>query len=113
VTRSPVGPLRSNAESRQRLLAALQEVTEIARAEGKPFPEEAVAKTMAVLDSLPPETTSSMQRDIMAGRPSELEAQTGSVVRFGKKNAVPTPSHDAIYEELLPLEEQARCSRDR
>jgi 2-dehydropantoate 2-reductase len=111
VTRSPVGPLRSNAKSRERLLAALQEVTEIARAEGKPLREEALAKTMAVLDSLPPETTSSMQRDIMEGRPSELEAQTGAVVRFGEKTGVATPVHDAMYAELAPLERDARRRR--
>jgi len=44
----------------------------------------------------------------MAGRPSELGAQTGAVVRFGRKNGVPTPVHDAIYAELLPLERKAR-----
>jgi 2-dehydropantoate 2-reductase len=108
VTRLSVGSLRSAAESRARLIAALQEVTEIARAEKKPFREEAVAKTMAILDALPPETTSSMQRDIMAGRPSELESQTGAVVRFGKKMGVPTPIHDAIYAELWPMEQRAR-----
>ena len=49
-----------------------------------------------------------MQRDIVAGRPSELEAQTGAVVRFGRKTGVPTPIHDSIYAELLPLEQRAR-----
>jgi 2-dehydropantoate 2-reductase len=112
-TRLPVGALRSAPESRARLVAALDEVAEIARAEGKAFREGAVAKTLGILDGLPAETTSSMQRDIMGGRPSELEAQTGAVVRFGQKTGVPTPIHDAIYEELLPLERQARCGRDR
>jgi 2-dehydropantoate 2-reductase len=49
-----------------------------------------------------------MQRDIAAGRTSELEAQTGAVVRFGRKTGVPTPIHDSIYSELLPLEQRAR-----
>jgi len=108
VTRLPVGRLRSVPQVRARLVAALEEVTEIARAEGKVFREGAVAKTLAILDGLPAETTSSMQRDIMAGRPSELEAQTGAVVRFGRKTGVPTPIHDSIYAELLPLEQRAR-----
>jgi 2-dehydropantoate 2-reductase len=108
VTRLPVGQLRSAPELRARLVAALKEVTEIVRAEGKAFREGAVAKTLAILDGLPAETTSSMQRDIMAGRPSELEAQTGAVVRFGRKTGVPTPIHDSIYAELLPLEQRAR-----
>jgi 2-dehydropantoate 2-reductase len=108
VTRMPVGPLRSAPELRARLAGALEEVAQLARAEGKDLGPDSVSKTLQVLDGLPPDTTSSMQRDIMAGRPSELEAQTGAVVRFGRKNGVPTPVHDAIYAELLPLEKKGR-----
>jgi 2-dehydropantoate 2-reductase len=108
VTRLPVGPLRSTPELRGRLVQALHEIAEIARAEGSDLGAERVNKTLAILDGLPEESTSSMQRDIMAGRPSELEAQTGAVVRFGRKTGVPTPVHDSIYAELLPLEQRAR-----
>jgi 2-dehydropantoate 2-reductase len=110
VTQLPVGPLRSTPETRARLVRALSEVAGIARAQGSELGDENVNKTLAILDGLPEETTSSMQRDIMAGRPSELEAQTGAVVRFGRRTGVPTPVHDAIYAELLPLEERARGS---
>jgi 2-dehydropantoate 2-reductase len=108
VTRLPVGPLRIELEFRARLVAALQEVAGIARAAGGRLGDESIHKTLAILDGLPEETTSSMQRDIMASRPSELEAQTGAVLRFGRKTGVPTPVHDAIYAELLPLEQRAR-----
>ena len=108
VTRLPVGPIRSSPELRPRLVAALEEVAQIARAQGKNFDAETISKTLALLDGLPADTTSSMQRDIMAGRPSELEAQTGAVVRFGQKVGIATPVHDAIYAELLPLEKRAR-----
>ncbi len=110
VTRLPVGPIRSDPQLRARLEAALYEVAMIARKEGSDLSQQRIDKTLAILDGLPPETTSSMQRDIMAGRPSELEAQTGAVVRFGRKTAVPTPVHDATYAELLPLERRARAS---
>jgi 2-dehydropantoate 2-reductase len=108
VTQLPIGPLRTVPESRGRLVQALREVTEIARAEGKDLGADGLNKALALLDALPADTTSSMQRDIMAGRPSELEAQTGAVVRFGRKTNVPTPVHDSIYGELLPLEQRAR-----
>jgi 2-dehydropantoate 2-reductase len=108
VTRLPIGPIRSSPELRARLVTALEEVTQIARAHGKDLNAETISKTLATLDAQPAETTSSMQRDIMAGRPSELEAQTGAVVRFARKMGVPTPEHDAIYAELLPLEQRAR-----
>src|SRR5438067_8037008 len=108
VTQLPVGPLRAAPELRACLVQALKEVAEIARAEGSHLGADSANKTLAILDALPADTTSSMQRDIMAGRPSELEAQTGAVVRFGKKAGVPTPVHDSIYAELLPLEQKAR-----
>jgi 2-dehydropantoate 2-reductase len=108
LTQLPIGPIRSTADLRARLAAGLEEVAEIARAEGKDFGAESVARTLAILDRLPEDTTSSMQRDITAGRPSELEAQSGAIVRLGRKTGVPTPAHDAIYAELLPLERRAR-----
>jgi 2-dehydropantoate 2-reductase len=109
VTRLSIGPIRSSPQLRARLVVALEEVAQIARAHGKDINAETISKTLAMVDAQPAETTSSMQRDIMAGRPSELEAQTGAVVRLGRKAGVPTPAHDAIYRELLPLEERARC----
>ena len=49
-----------------------------------------------------------MQRDLMAGRPSELEAQNGAVVRLGRDAGVETRLHSFIYSSLLPQELQAR-----
>ena len=49
-----------------------------------------------------------MQRDVMAGRPSELEAQTGAVVRLGRELGVATPVNDFLYAALAPQEARAR-----
>jgi 2-dehydropantoate 2-reductase len=57
---------------------------------------------------LPPDTIPSMQRDIMEGRPSELEAQNGAIVNMGLVYGVPTPVHTYIYHSLLPQENLAR-----
>jgi 2-dehydropantoate 2-reductase len=108
VTRLAVGAIRTDPELRIRLVQALREVAEIARVRDSDLGPEGMKKTLDILDGLPADSTSSMQRDIMAGRPSELEAQTGAVVRFGRESAVPTPVHDEIYAELLPLEQHAR-----
>jgi 2-dehydropantoate 2-reductase len=43
-----------------------------------------------------------MHCDIVAGRPLELEALTGAVVRSGKDAGVPTPINDVIYAMLKP-----------
>ena len=49
-----------------------------------------------------------MQRDVMAGRPSELESQNGAVVRLGQEVGVATPLHAFLYHSLTPLELRAR-----
>ena len=64
--------------------------------------------TLAELAQFPPGGTNSMQRDLMSGRPSELEALAGAVVRLGQALCVPTPVNTVLYHSLLPLELQAR-----
>ena len=87
---------------------ALEEIYTVATRSLVALPADTVAKTLAFIDGLPPDGTASMQRDIMEGRPSELEAQVGAVVRLGEQLDVPVPAHRRIYEALLPLELRAR-----
>jgi len=108
VTRAPIGALRSLPPTRGMLEDAMREIIAVAHARDIALPEETVGETMAFIDSLPQEGTASMQRDVMAGRPSELEAQNGAVVRLGQGVEVPTPLHAFIYRSLLPQELQAR-----
>ena len=108
ITRTPLGVWRSLPETRQMAESALQEITIVAQARDITLPENAMPMTMNIYDSLPPDITSSMQRDIAEGRPSELEAQIGAVVRFGKDADVATPLHRLIYNSLLPMELRAR-----
>jgi 2-dehydropantoate 2-reductase len=63
---------------------------------------------LAQMDGIPAGTIASMQRDIMDGKPSELEAQTGAVVRLGAEKNIPTPANSFIYAALLPMEKKAR-----
>ncbi len=51
-----------------------------------------------------------MQRDIIAGKPSELESQTGAVVRMAQECSIDVPTNDFIYQTLRPLEEKARAT---
>jgi 2-dehydropantoate 2-reductase len=108
VTRTPAGVLRSLPETRHMLEEAMHEVLAVARARGIGLPEEAIPQTMRLIDNLPPGGTASMQRDIIQGRPSELESQNGAVVRLGGEVGVATPLHTFIYHSLLPLELRAR-----
>ncbi len=49
-----------------------------------------------------------MQRDILEGRPSELEAQNGAVVRLAEEAGIDVPVNAFIYHSLLPMELRAR-----
>jgi len=109
VTRAPAGVIRSLPETRSLLERAMQEIVGLAQACGVPVPEGSVASTMRFIDSLPPEGTASMQRDLVNGRPSELEAQSGAVVRLGRAHSFRTPVHEFIYSALLPGERRARA----
>jgi 2-dehydropantoate 2-reductase len=108
VTRAPVGSLRSIQPTRRMLADALDEVVQVARARGINLPENLAADTLAFIDGMAPGVIPSMQRDIMDGRPSELESQNGAVVRLGRDAGVETPLHAFIYASLLPQELKAR-----
>lgn len=108
VTRSPIGAFRSLPQTRNMLGQAMQEVFDIAKARHIDLPKDIVTTTLAFIDGLPADGTASMQRDIMEGRPSELESQNGAVVRLGQEVNVATPFNAFIYHSLLPLELRAR-----
>lgn len=102
LTRSPIGAWRVAPESRAMMHGAMDEVVAVAVARGVPMPADAKAKAIAHVDNVAPEATMSMQRDIMAGKPSELDAQIGAIVRIGKESGVPTPVHSMLFEALKP-----------
>ena len=90
------------------LQAAMEEVVVLAGAHGIRLPAGVIEETLRFVDALPVDGSSSMQRDVLSGRPSELEDQSGAVVRLGRKAGVPTPVHDFLYAALLPQERRAR-----
>jgi 2-dehydropantoate 2-reductase len=108
VTRAPIGVFRSVPETRDLLETAMQEVREVALARGVTVTQEAVGRAMKFVDGLMPSGTASMQRDIMEGRPSELDGQTGSVVRLARASRVAVPAHEFLYASLIPQEQLAR-----
>jgi 2-dehydropantoate 2-reductase len=111
VTRQTIGMMRTVQETRALLKRAMEEVYTVALARGISLKPEAVEKTMAFLDGMPFESTASMQRDLMEGRPSELESINGAVVRLGRSRNVATPVNEFLYASLLPMERAARGMR--
>jgi len=105
---APAGVLRSDAKWRAQIMNAMAEIYTLAHASGINLPPNAIETVMASVDALPEDATSSMQRDIAAGKPSELESQNGAVVRIAREAGVPVPTHELIYRTLRPLEQKVR-----
>ena len=94
----PLGYLRT--ELRPTLQRLIEEVETVGRANGVNLPEDIVAKTLAFADEQIPSATSSMQRDITAGLPNEMDAQVGAIRRMGQRAGVATPLHDLVHGAL-------------
>ena len=108
ITRVPIGAFRAVPETRDLLIRVMEEVHDVARARGIHLGADPIEHTLAFIDELPEGATASMHRDIVAGRPSELEYQNGAVVRLGQAAGVDTPLNRFLYHALLPAERLAR-----
>jgi 2-dehydropantoate 2-reductase len=108
VADAPIGVIRSQPETRQMLGTSMAEVTAVAQARKIDIDADTVQKTLAFIDTLPPNGTTSLHRDITAGKPSELESWNGAVVRLGQEVGVATPLNTFMYNSLLPRELRAQ-----
>ena len=109
IANAPAGLVRTDPELRAQMLRAMEEIYSLAHVRNIKLPPNSIETVMAGVDALPEDATSSMQRDIAAGKPSELESQNGAVVRMARESGIEVPTHKVIYEKLRPLEAKARA----
>ena len=93
--RQPAGYVRE--QRRDQLITVIAEVAAVARAEGASGDEHAV---LAAFDALPSTMRSSMQRDADAGRPLELDALGGAVLRAAARHGLELPVTARLVAEL-------------
>ncbi|HEX6719800.1 MAG TPA: 2-dehydropantoate 2-reductase [Pyrinomonadaceae bacterium] len=105
VANAPAGIIRTDPKWRAQILSAMEEIYALAHARGIELPPDSVSSVLAYVDELPEDATSSMQRDIAAGKPSELQSQNGAVVRMAHETGVEVPTHEFIYYTLKQSEE--------
>jgi 2-dehydropantoate 2-reductase len=104
LARQTLAELMPKPEWRDVVLGCLREIEAVGRASGVNFPQDIYGETVSYIDSNLADLQASMHSDIMVGRPLELEALNGAVVRAGRAAEVPTPINDVIYAMLKPLE---------
>lgn len=108
VTRLEVGDYRLVPETRALMTRLMREVEALARAGGVDLDHDVVDQALAVIDGAAASMKTSMQRDVEAGRPSELESMIGVITRKGRALGIATPTADLLYAALLPLELKAQ-----
>jgi len=104
VIRAPLGPILARPEGKDLLRRAMREVESVARARGVALDADVVEATMAFAAGLEPGTTSSMARDVAAGKRTEHDALCGAVVRFGREAGLQTPVHELCWTCLRILD---------
>ncbi len=87
-------------EERALFVSLMREIEALAAAMGAPFDIDIVQTNLAILDALSPNASTSMQRDLRAGKPSEMDGLLFEPVRLGKKYGVPTPCYRKIAKQF-------------
>jgi 2-dehydropantoate 2-reductase len=98
--RRPAGDIWSDPVMRDTFLGASAEVEAVARAEGVPVADDILSRITDYMNDLPPSTRSSLLIDLQQGKPTEVEALQGAVVRRGEALGVPTPIMRTLYAVL-------------
>ena len=81
-------------EQREMFKALIREITALSHAMGIEFEEDLVERNLKILASLSPEATTSMQRDVMEGKRSEMDGLVYEVVRMGREYKVSMPQYE-------------------
>ncbi len=76
--------------------ALVEECAAVGRAEGAQLPDDIAETTVALIQSHPPDGTTSMLVDRRAGRKIETDVMTGAVVRLGQRHGIETPLNRAM-----------------
>ena len=100
-----IGPLRDDPETAAEYEAAIREACALARAKGIRIREDyAQTQIDRFYNALKDTDSSSLQRDVHAGRKSEVETFCGYSVREGERLGVPMPVMGKLYKMLRDRE---------
>lgn len=87
-------------EERETFKTMIREITALAEAMGVPFERDMVEVNLKILSTLASEATTSMQRDVMDGKSSEIDGLVYEVVCMGERYHVPVPMYEKVAEKL-------------
>ena len=85
---------QQEGEQREMFKALIREIVALSHAMGIEFEEDLVERNLKILSSLSPEATTSMQRDVIEGKRSEMDGLVYEVVRMGREYKVSMPQYE-------------------
>jgi 2-dehydropantoate 2-reductase len=94
------GEMQHPGEIRDTFAALIHEIDLLANAMGIHFETDIVKTNLKILDTLTPEASTSMQRDMKKGGQSEIDGLIYEVVRLGEKYQVELPTYERIAKKL-------------
>ena len=100
-----IGELRADPVKSKEYESLVEEAYEVARAKGvRVKPEHRDEIIRRFYEKLADDATSSLQRDIRAGKQAETDTFSGYIVREGKRLGVDVPVSERMYGRLLAKE---------
>ena len=84
----------------------VRECLAVGRAEGAVLDDGIVEAVVEGARRAPPDSLNSLIADRMAGRPMEIDARNGAIVRFGRKHGIPTPLNEMAVALLVAAQDE-------
>ena len=98
------GDFQREGEARELFKTLIREIVTLSKAMGITFEEDLVERNLKILSNLPEETTTSMQRDVMEGKQSEIDGLVYEVVRMAEKYGAEVPAYRRTAEKFREME---------
>ena len=97
------GDFQREGEARELFKTLIREIVTLANAMGITFEEDLVERNLKILSNLPKEATTSMQRDVIEGKQSEIDGLVYEIVRMAKKYGVEVPAYERAAEKFWEM----------
>lgn len=97
------GDFQREGDARELFKTLIREIVTLANAMGITFEEDLVERNLKILSNLPEEATTSMQRDVMEGKQSEIDGLVYEVVRMAEKYGAEVPAYRRAAEKFREM----------
>ena len=103
VSRSSLPEVLSWPEGTATIRTVMEEIVAVGKARGIEFPPDVVDERFEAAAEEADEFKSSLQADMQAGKPLEVDELLGAVVRMGREMGIPVPASSALVMALEPF----------